>query len=150
VVIGVLDAGGNFDRDAMRSLIVKARPLSVTVHRAFDVAANAHGAIDTLAELGIDILLTSGGRPTALEGRDSIREFVKRSGGRFRVMAGSGLSPTNVAALIEHTGVEDVHVGSAVTRTQRFSATAIFCEEYSAVDADLVRVFRNAILAASP
>jgi copper homeostasis protein len=150
VVIGVLDADGNIDRDAMRSLIAKARPMRVTFHRAFDVVSDASVAIEVLAEIGIDLLLTSGRHPTASEGRDGIRDVVQRSRGRFRVMVGSGLNLSNVGSLVQFTGVQDVHVGSGVTRKINNSSHPLFSEESSIVDAGIVRSFRRAAFSAAP
>ncbi|HLX99706.1 MAG TPA: copper homeostasis protein CutC, partial [Roseiarcus sp.] len=65
VVVGLLTAGGEIDEKRMRELIALARPLSVTFHRAFDVAADPFGALETLIELGVDRVLTSGQEATA-------------------------------------------------------------------------------------
>ncbi len=60
VVIGLLTAAGEIDVGRTRELVGLARPLSVTFHRAFDVAAEPFGALETLIELGVDRVLTSG------------------------------------------------------------------------------------------
>ena len=68
VVIGLLTAAGEIDVARTRELVALARPLSVTFHRAFDVAAEPFGALETLIEIGVDRVLTSGQEPTVLEG----------------------------------------------------------------------------------
>ena len=68
VVIGLLTAAGEVDIARTRELAALARPLSVTFHRAFDVAAEPFRALETLIELGVDRVLTSGQEPTVLEG----------------------------------------------------------------------------------
>jgi copper homeostasis protein len=60
VVIGLLTAAGEIDGPRTREMIALARPLSVTFHRAFDVAAEPFRALETLIELGVDRVLTSG------------------------------------------------------------------------------------------
>ena len=82
VVIGLLTAAGEIDVDRTRELVALARPLSVTFHRAFDVAAEPFGALETLIELGVDRVLTSGQEPTVLEGLPLIVELMKHAGWR--------------------------------------------------------------------
>jgi copper homeostasis protein len=144
IVIGALRADGSIDQDAMRSLMTTADPLNVTFHRAFDVVSDSYESIEMLAELGVDMVLTSGRRPSAPEGQELIRDLVVRSGGRIRIMAGAGLSPQNVRALVEFTDVQDVHVGSGVSRKRKNLSVSMFTEDLLTVDADLVRVFREA------
>ena len=60
VVIGLLTAAGEVDAARTRQLIALARPLSVTFHRAFDMTPDPFRALETLIELGVDRVLTSG------------------------------------------------------------------------------------------
>ena len=68
VVLGVLNADGTIDADQTAELVALARPLAVTFHKAFDQVGNPLDALDRLVELGVDRVLTSGGRATALQG----------------------------------------------------------------------------------
>jgi len=56
VVIGLLDAEGRVDVARAAELIAAARPLSVTFHRAFDVARDPLASLDALIRLGVDRL----------------------------------------------------------------------------------------------
>ena len=89
VVIGLLTAAGEVDIARTRELAALARPLSVTFHRAFDVAAEPFRALETLIELGVDRVLTSGQEPTAYEGAERIAELIKASVDRVIVMPGA-------------------------------------------------------------
>ena len=87
-VIGLLTTAGEIDATRTRELVALARPLSVTFHRAFDVAAYPFRAIETLIELGVDRVLTSGQEATVLEGLPLIVELMKRAGDRIVDHAG--------------------------------------------------------------
>jgi copper homeostasis protein len=60
-------------------------------------------------DLGIERVLTSGGRATALEGAETIAAMVERAGPDLTVMAGGGVRRGNVRALVERTGVREIH-----------------------------------------
>ena len=112
VVIGALDADGDVDEGACRTLIDAAGSLGVTFHRAFDVARDRHRALETIIALGCERVLTSGGAATALDGADEIATIVRRGGDRIRVMAGSGITPANIAEVARRSGAHEFH-GSA-------------------------------------
>jgi copper homeostasis protein len=110
VVYGALHADGTVDVERTKALLGVSRPLSVTFHRAFDFTPDADAALDTLIELGIDRVLTSGQAPTALEGTRTLARLVTRAAGRIRILAGGGLTEENVARVVASSGVAEVHV----------------------------------------
>ena len=109
VVIGLLDREGNIDLPRTAELVELARPMSVTFHRAFDVCADPFRAIDQLAEIGVDRILTSGQEATAVEGLDMLADCVKHAAGRISIMACGNLNERNIAKVIAATGVREVH-----------------------------------------
>jgi copper homeostasis protein len=117
VVFGVLDDTRGVDRDRMAELTALSRPLSVTFHKAIDQARDTLEALDCLIAMGVDRVLTSGARPTAFEGVETLRSMVERSGGRLAVMAGGGLRIEHLEDLIRGCGVCEIHLGSAVSGT---------------------------------
>ncbi|MEV1206132.1 copper homeostasis protein CutC, partial [Microbispora rosea] len=86
----------------------------VTFHRAFDMTADPFAALETLAGLGIDRVLTSGQDSSALEGAPLIAELVRRAGDRLVVMPGGGITPRNVSRVVEATGAREVHFAALV------------------------------------
>jgi len=123
VVFGMLRPDRTIDREATAKLADLARPLGVTFHKAFDQTRDPEEALDTLIALGVDRVLTSGCRLKAWEGRDTLRRLVEHARGRIAIMAGGRLSADNLAPLIAATGVREVHLGSAVTRTMASAMT---------------------------
>lgn len=119
VVIGLLTPDGNVDFERTRALISAARPMRVTFHRAFDMAADAHRALDNVLELGAERLLTSGQRGSAFEGRGLIADLVRRSGERLIVMPGAGIHEGNVQELVAATGAREVHLSGQTKITSR-------------------------------
>jgi copper homeostasis protein len=117
IVLGMLDEHGDIARDPTAALIALARPLSVTFHKAFDRVPDPFIALDAMIAMGVDRVLTSGGRPAALEGIDALRTLVERSAGRIAVMAGGRLALDHVEDVIRATGVREIHLGSAASRS---------------------------------
>lgn len=109
VVFGALRADATIDVDVMRRLIDRARPLPVTCHKAIDAAGDPLAALDTLLALGVDRVLTSGGAETAGAGAAMIARMVARAGEALVVMAGGGIRAHSVGALVQATGVREVH-----------------------------------------
>ncbi len=103
------DRGRQVDAKLTEKLIAAARPLSVTFHRAFDVARDPVEALQTLIGLGIDRLLTSGQEPSVLEGAPLIRRLIELAAGRIIVMPGGGITARNVARCVKETGASEIH-----------------------------------------
>lgn len=119
VVIGALHPDGTIDQESTRALIERARPLSVTFHRAFDLTRDPREALETLIALGVDRVLTSGQAPTAPEGEALIADLVRQAKGRIGVLPGAGIRADNAAAFIAATGVVEIHVRGAGTIESR-------------------------------
>jgi copper homeostasis protein len=109
VVIGLLTADGEVDVARTRELIARARPLSVTFHRAFDMTRDPFAALETLIGLGVDRILTSGQEPSVLEGLPLIAELIRRAGDRIIIMPGAGITPRNAERIIAAAGPKEIH-----------------------------------------
>lgn len=110
VVFGCLTPEGEVDRAATRALLHEAGDLSVTFHRAFDVCRDAHDALESLIDLGIDRVLTSGQQPTAPEGLELIADLVRTAGDRIIVMPGVGIDAGNILRIAAATRAREFHV----------------------------------------
>jgi copper homeostasis protein len=110
VVIGGLSNDGTVDLALVRSLVRAARELPVTFHRAFDLTPDFETALESLAEAGVQRVLTAGGASTAVDGATALAELVRQAGSRVTVMAGGGVREENVRSLVSVSGVREVHV----------------------------------------
>jgi copper homeostasis protein len=108
-VIGLLTAPGEIDAARTRELVALARPLSVTFHRAFDVSAEPFRALETLMDLGVDRVLTSGQEATVLEGLPLIVELMKQAGDRIVIMPGGGITSRNVERIVAAARPRELH-----------------------------------------
>jgi copper homeostasis protein len=111
VVFGLLGEDGKIDILRTRQLVDLARPLKTTFHRAFDMSVDRCQSVEHVVETGADRILTSGGARTALEGAATLRSLVETAAGRVIIMACGGIDDQNVKALVEKTGVREIHVG---------------------------------------
>jgi copper homeostasis protein len=109
IVIGLLDSEGAIDETRSAALIALARPLSVTFHRAFDVARDPSASLDALVRLGVDRLLTSGQEPGVVEGAPLIRRLIAHAAGRIIIMPGGNINARNAARVAADTGAQEFH-----------------------------------------
>ena len=115
VVIGMLLADGRVDKQRCATLIDLARPMKVTFHRAFDHSRDLKEALADVIDLGCDRILTSGGKPGALEGAAILKELIALAAGRIEIMPGAGIREHNIKEIINLTGASVFHA-TAKTR----------------------------------
>ena len=77
VVFGLLTAAGEIDKERTVRLIQLSGPMEVTFHKAIDSATNLLESVAFLKEAGVDRILSSGGQPTALEGRNLLNRMIE-------------------------------------------------------------------------
>lgn len=115
VVIGCLTADGQIDEARTRALVDAARPLKVTCHRAFDMTVDYREALEALVRCGVDRVLTSGQRDTAVEGIDILKDTQALADGRIVIMACGALDASNIAGIRQATGVDEMHFAALHT-----------------------------------
>jgi copper homeostasis protein len=108
-VVGALTLSAEVNVPAMADFLRQAGRREVVFHRAFDEVADPFAALEQLVALGVRRILTSGQRPTAMEGAGLIRELIERAAGRIEILPGAGVRSDNVAELVRLTGCTQVH-----------------------------------------
>jgi copper homeostasis protein len=115
VVIGLLNADRLVDIERTRELVALARPLPVTFHRAFDETPSPSAALEGVIASGAARILTCGGKANAEEGGATIAELVKAAASRIKIVAGGGISATNLESVRRRSGVREIHSGLSST-----------------------------------
>jgi copper homeostasis protein len=148
VVVGELNAEGRIERRRTAALIERARPMSVTYHRAFDVTRDPHEALEDLIDLGVDRVLTSGQETSALAGLDLLCDLVKEAGDRIIIIPCGDINERNIRKIAARTGARELHVTGTKTVQSRmthrndrvFMGGALRPPEYSRAVTDEMRV----------
>ena len=109
LVFGCLTKEGDIDMEAMSVLMEAAAGLPVTFHRAFDHSADPMRALQDIIDLGCARILTSGCRPTAMQGSSLLAELVKAAGDRIIIMPGCGVNESNIAEIARLSGAREFH-----------------------------------------
>lgn len=158
IVTGVLTEEGDVDTLRMQEVMQAAQGMAVTFHRAFDMCAHPLQALDTLAELGVARVLTSGQQSSAEKGVSLIRELIGRSGVPI-IMAGAGVRPDNLEIFLA-AGIKEVHssAGCWTPSPMRYRNTGLSmssdatADEYAryGVDGDAVAMMKAQILRHRP
>lgn len=100
VVFGILKPDNSLDLEKMTALCGAAAPLKVVVHKAIDLTPDPVAAAEQLCQIPqIVTVLTSGGHPTAHEGREVLKQMMNICDGKIEVMPGGKVSAENVEAL---------------------------------------------------
>ena len=108
VVFGALDCREERIHEKGLSLLVKTakeRGLRTTFHRAFDALQDPLEALEILAALGVDRVLTSGipwGKKAPVYPRLLwLQKVATRNRGRLQLVLGGGITPENAASLVK-------------------------------------------------
>ncbi len=137
VVLGAV-RDGRLDEPVLAPLVAFAHGLglSVTCHRAFDAVSNSQEALDLLAKLGVDRVLTSGtpwgsGRSVAA-GVDRLIALRRHADPGLEMVLGGGVSPATIAPVLARLmtlGVDEgpisVHAYSSVLKAGQTYAPSV-------------------------
>jgi copper homeostasis protein len=124
VVIGASRPNGTLDIVVLERLMQHAAGLGSTLHRAVDLVPDFAEATEAAVALGVERILTSGGARAALAGLDNIAIAHATARGRVLIMAGSGVHPDNVAAVVASGTVDEIHSSCAGAPIASFPGAA--------------------------
>lgn len=116
-VFGLLTPTGEVDVEGCRRLVLLANGRPCTFHRAFDAipVSKRFDAVEVILDLGFKAILTSGGAPDAVSGKEVLKELVGRVEGRgCEIIVGGGVRSTNLEGLRRGVGARWWHSSADV------------------------------------
>lgn len=109
IVFGVLNSQNEIDLKICKELISLAKPMSVTFHRAIDSCHNIERSIEQLIELGVDRVLTSGGKGNCIDNLSTLKDLQAKLGTKIKIMPGGGIRSTNISEIAKITNTNEFH-----------------------------------------
>ena len=109
IVMGCLLPDNTVDIKACKEFIELARPMKITFHRAIDLCYDIKTQIQKLIDLGIERVLTSGGKETAYAGKDLLSDLQSKFGDRISILPGGGIRSSNLEELATITKCDEYH-----------------------------------------
>lgn len=108
-VIGALTEQGEVDTEAVRQMMAACGGKPVTFHRAFDCVASPTRALEDVIACGCARVLSSGCSSSAIEGAEILGRMKRQASGRIKILAGGGVTPSNIAELVAKAHPDEVH-----------------------------------------
>lgn len=96
VVLGLLTKDKKIDFEVLSQLVELAKPMEVTFHKAIDELEDPTLVIDELINIGVKRILSSGTKPTALEGKDMLNKMIEKAGDRLTIVVAGKVTKENL------------------------------------------------------
>ena len=96
VVIGALNRDNTINYEAIQDMITLAKPMSVTFHKAIDELKDPVSEVKKLAKIGVNRILTSGTKETALEGKEILKKMIKEAGDEIIIIVAGKVTKQNL------------------------------------------------------
>lgn len=110
IVIGLLDEQGEVDVVQTSRLALAAGPMSVTFHKAIDETPDLLKSLQLLQDIpGIDAILTSGGAPTAREGKATLIQMIQQAPPHLQIIPAGRITAFNVNSVHQALGASEYH-----------------------------------------
>ncbi|WP_312343800.1 copper homeostasis protein CutC [Chryseobacterium binzhouense] len=121
LVFGILDENHEIDVEKNKFLVDLANGKPCVFHRAIDRTRNIFESTEKIIELGFKEILTSGGKNSALEGKENLKKMVEDYSDDIRILIGGGVRSVNIADLKNITKGNYFH-SSAVLPYESFAS----------------------------
>ncbi len=108
-VFGLLSKDAEIDITATKLLMNQAKNCDITFHRAFDMTKDPFKELETLIELGIPRVLTSGTENKSPQGIEMLKKLITLANNRITIMPGGGINDQTITNLVT-TGAKEYHI----------------------------------------
>ena len=96
VVLGILNRDNTINYEVTKELVNLAKPLEVTFHKAIDELRNPEEEVEKLASIGVDRILSSGTKATALEGAEVLNKMLEKADGKIKIVVAGKVTKENL------------------------------------------------------
>ncbi len=155
IVTGFLTPNGDIDMVKTAEIVDLAAPMEVTFHRAVDLCRDTVAAVKQLKSAGVRRILSSGGRGSAYEGREVLKDMTKIAGNDIIIMPGGGITNKNLAEIKNFTGAREFHssaktfIGSGMRYfREKVKMGSADKDEYDkiTVDGEMITIMKNILM----
>jgi copper homeostasis protein len=115
VVFGLLTKKNVIDFERTKALLDLARPMDVVFHKAFDELKDPFNGLEQLIELGVNRILTSGTKTTALEGQEILRRLITQASDRINILVAGKVTWENLEEMQQLIPANEFH-GKRIVR----------------------------------
>ena len=96
VVLGILNRDNSINYEVTKELVTLAKPMEVTFHKAIDELRNPEEEVEKLASIGVDRILSSGTKATALEGAEILNKMLEKANGKIKIVVAGKVTKENL------------------------------------------------------
>ncbi|MDD6229929.1 MAG: copper homeostasis protein CutC [Lactimicrobium massiliense] len=133
IVFGFLNPDHTVDEETTAKMVslIHGYGKEAVFHKAFDETPDPFQAAQTLINLGVQRILTSGQKADVIAGIHLLTKLQNAYGSQIEILPGGGVKADNIVALLDTTGCMQFHMSAKETRNDSGS--------YPAVSADNIR-----------
>jgi copper homeostasis protein len=113
IVSGCLSKEAEVNTAQLKILVEYTQPLSFSFHRAFDFCLDPYKSLETLIDCGVQRVLTSGQKTTAIKGKECIQGLIKHADNRIIIMPGSGINDKNFSQFHDFVRASEYHLSAS-------------------------------------
>ena len=96
VVLGILNRDNTINYEVTKELVTLAKPMEVTFHKAIDELKNPEEEVEKLGSIGVDRILSSGTKATALEGAEILNKMIEKANGKIKIVVAGKVTKENL------------------------------------------------------
>jgi copper homeostasis protein len=117
VVFGCLTTNNQINFSVCEELVKLANPMHKVFHRAIDQCDDLFSEIQKLINIGFSGVLSSGGKQSALDGKNKIAELNEYFKNKITIMPGGGIRSYNIADILNTTCCSEYHSAALINES---------------------------------